>query len=152
MAIDVTYVTNLMVEKHLARLGEETELIFLFGSREKGTAHPNSDVDLCYTPVHESEWAHCTVTVEGILFDLFPLHWSQLERMADFDDPRTSLIMDARVVYHRTEEALTRFRGLQDRIRRLEQPAASWSQTRGATNSCFSTKAKVCFVPTLMAT
>jgi predicted enzyme related to lactoylglutathione lyase len=124
VAIDVMHVTNLMIENHLGRLGEETDLIFLFGSREKGTAHPNSDVDLCYTPAHESEWSHCTVTVEGILFDLFPLHWSQLERMADFDDPRTSLIMDARVVYHRTEEALKRFRRLQDHIRELEQPAA----------------------------
>jgi predicted nucleotidyltransferase len=139
MAIDVRHVANLMIQKHLERLGEETELIFLFGSREKGTAHQNSDVDMCYTPVHESQWAHCTVTVEDILFDLFPLHWSQFEHMADFDDPRTSLIMDARVVYHRTEENLARFRGLQDRIHELERPAARPHMVAKAQGICQQT-------------
>jgi hypothetical protein len=124
MAIDVAQITNMMIEKHLGRLSAETDLIFLFGSREKGTAHQNSDVDICYVPVQESMWAHCTVIVEDILFDFFPLHWSLLERMANFDDPRTSLVLEARIVHHRSEEALARLRGLQDRIRELEQPAA----------------------------
>lgn len=124
MAADVSHIPNLMIENFRERLGEEIELIFMFGSREKGTAHPKSDFDMCYVPVLESTWAHRTVTVEDILFDLFPQHWSQLECKANFGDPGTSLMMDARVVYHRTEEALARFRGLQDRIRELEQPAA----------------------------
>lgn len=124
MTIDVPRIADLIIENFKEGLGDEIQMIFMFGSRTKGTAHPKSDFDMCYVPLQESTWAHRTVTVEGILFDLFPLHWSQLERMANFDDPRTSLVMDARVVHHRTEEALARFRGLQDRIRELEQPAA----------------------------
>lgn len=122
MTVQVTQVTDLLIEKHLEHLGEDTELIFLFGSRIRGTAHPNSDMDLCYTPVHGSTWAHTTVIVDGILFDLFPQNWWQLEKAANFDDPGTSKILDAQIVYHRSEEALARFHALQDRIRQLMQP------------------------------
>lgn len=54
VAIDVTRTTGLVITDHLQRFGEETDLVFLFGSREEGTAHPDSDVDLCYVPVQES--------------------------------------------------------------------------------------------------
>lgn len=44
--------------------------------------------------------------VRGILFDLLPLHWQQLALTPEFDYPRTSLVTDARIVQHRTKEAL----------------------------------------------
>lgn len=102
MAIDIMRVTEVLKEAILRELGDEVDLIFRYGSQLKGTTHKYSDIDISYTPVHETTWNNITVVVEDIMIDFYPIHWSQLEQMANFDNIsctcflRTMLCISAR--------------------------------------------------------
>jgi len=54
MAIDIIRVTEVLKETILRDLGDEVDLIFRYGSYLKGTTHKYSDLDISYTPVHET--------------------------------------------------------------------------------------------------
>ena len=116
----------------LQKLGDEVDLIFQYGSQIKGTTHKFSDVDLSYVPVHESTWENITVMVDEVLVDFYPMHWSQLERMAEFHDISSSVLLQNRVLYSRNEEVLARFEVLEERLRSLGQPEAKPQMVRRA--------------------
>jgi hypothetical protein len=114
----------------LRRLGEEVDLIFQYGSQIKGTTHKFSDVDLSFVPVHDTTWENITVLVNDTLFDFYPMHWSHLERMAEFRDVSASVLLQNRVLYSRNEEAQRHFELLGERLRGLQQPGAKPQMVR----------------------
>lgn len=122
MAIDIIRLTELLKEAILRELGDEVDLIFLYGSYLKGITHKYSDLDISYTPVHGTTWNHITVVVNDIMIDFYPIHWSQLEQMADFDNISCTVLLENQVVYQRTEEVGERFRALPARLHALQQP------------------------------
>ncbi len=124
MAIDIIRVTEVLKETILRDLGDEVDLIFRYGSYLRGTTHKYSDLDISYTPVHETTWASITVVVEDIMVDFYPIHWSQLEQMANFDNISCTVLLENQVVYQRTEEVGARFRALPARLHALQQPEA----------------------------
>jgi len=115
---------EVMKDKLLEKLGDEVDLIFLYGSYLKGTTHKYSDIDMSFVPVHEKTWYNITVMVDEKLFDLYAMHWSHLERMADFRDISSSVLFDHRIIYQRSEASATRFQALAERLRTLMQPKA----------------------------
>jgi predicted nucleotidyltransferase len=117
-------VADLMVTALLERLGDEVELVFHYGSTVHGDTHRWSDLDFSYVPRHRTTWESITVMVSDILFDLYPLHWDTLERMAEHDDWRATILEDIEVTYARSPEARERLRELAERHRSLEQPDA----------------------------
>src|SRR5512133_3651288 len=106
----------------LEKLGDEVDLIFQYGSHIKGLAHKYSDVDISYVPVHETTWESITVMVGDTLFDFYPMHWSHLERMADFRDVSSTVLLNNRVLYQRDEAVGARFESLAERLRSLQRP------------------------------
>lgn len=124
MTIDLEAVRDVLVDALLARLGDEVDLIFQYGSLLKGNTHRYSDMDISYVPVHESTGQAITVLVADILFDLYPLRWSRLEEMAEFRDMSGTVLHHSRIVYQRTPAAGERFRGLAARLHELQQPPA----------------------------
>lgn len=124
MKNDIPLVVEVMRDALLSKLGEEVDLIFQYGSFLKGAAHQFSDVDISYVPVHESTWESITVMVGETMIDLYPMHWSHLERMADFDDVSSSVLLHNRIVYQRTEGAAERFCALAGRLKALQEPDA----------------------------
>jgi predicted nucleotidyltransferase len=116
----------------LQKLGDEVDLIFQYGSQIKGTTHEFSDVDLSYVPVHHSTWENITVLVDGTLFDFYPMHWSHLERMAEFRDISSSVLLQNRVLFARNEEALRRFDALGEQLQTLQGPEAKPRMVRRA--------------------
>lgn len=116
----------------LEKLGDEVDLIFQYGSHIKGLAHKYSDVDISYVPVHETTWESITVMVDDTLFDFYPMHWSHLERMADFRDPSSSVLLNNRVLYQRDEAVGARFESLTARLRALQAPESRPEMLRRA--------------------
>ena len=116
----------------LQKLGDEVDLIFQYGSQIKGTTHKFSDVDLSFVPVHDSTWENITVMVDDTLFDFYPMHWSLLERMAEFRDVSSSVLLQNRILYSRNEEALARVEALGEKLRSLQQPEAKPQMVRRA--------------------
>lgn len=116
----------------LYKLGDEVDLIFQYGSRIKGPTHKFSDVDLSFVPVHESTWENITVLVDDTLFDFYPMHWSHLERMAEFRDVSSSVLLQNRILYSRNAQAQARFAALGERLQALQQPEAKPQMVRTA--------------------
>lgn len=108
----------------LRKLGGEIDLIFQYGSSLKGTAHKYSDLDISYVPAHETTWDSITVMVGETLFDLYPLHWSALECMADFDNLSSSVLLNYHILYQRDEASAGRLQALSARLQKLQQPEA----------------------------
>lgn len=121
---DIQPIIDTLKSAILHKPGNEVDLIFQYGSQIKGTTHKFSDVDLSYTPGPGSTLHSITVMVEDTLFDLYPMHWSHLERMAEFRDVSSSVLLQNRVLYSRNEEVLARFNALGEQLRALQRPEA----------------------------
>ena len=132
MALDMLHISEVLKDAILRDLGDEVEVIFRYGSYLKGTMHHYSDVDISYVPVHESTWKSITVLVDEVMIDLYPIHWSQLERMANFDDVRSTLLLNNQIVYARSDEVAARFQALVARLHALQQPEARPEMLRKA--------------------
>jgi predicted nucleotidyltransferase len=132
MTVDTTAALELMQQALLRELGDEVDLIFRYGSHVTGAMHRYSDLDISYVPAHESTWNNITVLVDDTLIDLYPLHWSRLECMADFADVSSKVLLDSEVLYQRSPAAGERFRALAGRLRSLLQPEARPEMVRKA--------------------
>ena len=108
----------------LHKLGNEVDIIFQYGSHIHGTPHKFSDVDLSFVPVSNSTWENITVMVDDTLFDFYPMRWPLLERMAEFRDVSSSVLLKNRILYQRNEEVAARFASLAERLRSLQEPKA----------------------------
>lgn len=121
---DTQAIIDALTAALLRRLGDEVDLIFRYGSQLTGATNRYSDVDISYVPVHEDTWESITVLVNDTLFDLYPMHWSKLERMAAFREASASVLLNHRVIYSRTEAAAQRMQTLAEQLRSLQEPAA----------------------------
>lgn len=129
---DIQLILQTLQDALLRKMGDEVELVFQYGSHVRGATHRYSDVDLSWVPAHESTWDSITVLVGDRLADLYPMHWSKLERMAEFSDVSASVLLHSRILYQRDEAAGTRFRGLAARLKALQQPDARPEMLRRA--------------------
>ena len=124
MALDIVLTIEILKDALLRDLGDEVDLIFRYGSHLKGTAHQYSDIDISFVPIHESTRHNITVLVDDTMIDFYPIHWSQLERMANFENISSTVLLDSQIVYQRNEAVAERFRSLAARLRELQQPEA----------------------------
>lgn len=124
MALDISQAIQLMTHALLQQLGDEVDLIFRYGSHINGATHQYSDIDISYVPVHESTHHAITIMVEDTLIDLYPIRWSSLEDMANFDNVSCTVLLQNEIVYQRTDTVAERFRTLSRRLRELQQPEA----------------------------
>lgn len=118
---DVWLAAHAIIASAKQKLGDEIALIVHTGSRLRGTHSAYSDLDLYYVPAADTA-AHCTVLYAGTPIDFFPLSWSRLAGFANYEQPLTSLIADAQVLYARSPADLARFEQLQARIAELQLP------------------------------
>lgn len=132
MTVDTVAAIEVMQQALLRELGDEVDLIFRYGSHMTGARHKYSDLDISYVPVHESTWNSITVLVNETLIDLYPLHWSRLECMADFVDVSSKVLLDSEILYQRTDAAGERFHSLAARLRGLLLPEARPEMVRKA--------------------
>jgi hypothetical protein len=124
MTIDIAQAVSILKTALLAQMGDKVDLIFRYGSRLRGNPHRYSDLDLSWVPAQESTWHSITVMVGTTMIDLYPMHWSKLERMGNFDDASATVLLESEIIYQRTEAAAERFRQLGTRLREMQQPAA----------------------------
>lgn len=132
MPVDIDHLTDILTEALLRDLGDEVELVFRYGSRLRGDTHAYSDLDISYVPVHDETWDSITVLVEGMMCDLYAIHWSKLEQMAEFQDPSGAILLEGQIVYQRSEATGARFRTLAERLRALQRPEARAEMVRKA--------------------
>lgn len=124
MTVDLQQLLAVMQAALLRDLGDEVDLIFRYGSQVRGNTHAYSDLDLSYVPAHESTGHHITVLVEDLLCDLYPIRWSQLESMANFESVSSTVLLTYQICYQKSDDAAKRIGALADQLRDSLQPAA----------------------------
>jgi hypothetical protein len=114
---------EILIEHAKKVLGDDLELVIHYGSRAKDYAAPDSDYDISYVPSQgKNIWKNWTFLIDGVCIDFFPMQWEGLEGNANFNTDRTSVIIESRVLYHKSEEVLRRFQALKDRVAELQTP------------------------------
>jgi hypothetical protein len=64
-----------------------------------------------------------TFIIDGIGYDLFPVPWERMERIADLGEYNTTILADAEILYARTDDDRQRFMSLRARLRaNLQNP------------------------------
>ena len=67
--------------------------------------------------------------IQGLGYDLFPMSWERIERMADVKEYNTTCLADAVILYARSEEDRRRFESLRAKLRaNLQNP--HWMRQR----------------------
>jgi len=125
---DVFEIAEILVSHAVRVHGEEIAIIAYYGSHAKGLASPTSDLDIFYIPDAGKAKSLCSQFVlDGLPYDFWPVSWELAEDIANARSNRpwavsASLIADAKVLYHRSQEDLDRFNALKARIAELAQP------------------------------
>ena len=125
--------TRLLIERLKQRMGEELDIVFFYGSQLKGNTRLHSDFDLSYIPSEGStKYNGITVMVDDVLYDLYPMDWASMDRLATYDNPSASLLFRTEVAYCREDKLLERFNGLRPRLEALLKPEAKGEMAKKA--------------------
>jgi hypothetical protein len=125
---DVFEIAQILVSHAVRAHKDEIAIIAYYGSYAKGDASPTSDLDIFYIPDEGKARTLCSqFIIDDLPYDFWPVSWAMAEGIANADSKRpwavsASLIADARVLYHRSQQDLERFNTLQARIAELKRP------------------------------
>ena len=92
--------------------------MLIYGSYVNGTANSKSDLDCYFIPKTENGY-HMAVDfiIEGVGYDVFPISWERVEKIADLLEPLTPLVGDVKIIYSNSASDTERFRLVQDRLK-----------------------------------
>lgn len=102
-------VLEIIKKKIMTDYKEEVSLLVQYNTR-MSLEEETMGLDFYFVP--KSDSAHQLSTqfiIEGISYDLFPMGWNRLLKIAAMDSPQAYLILDSNIVYSPDEEALARF-------------------------------------------
>ena len=124
--MNVFEVANLLVELTRRDYADDVGLVVYYGSHATGTATERSDLDLYYIPdENTADGLYRSVLLEGLAFEFWGVSWEFATRIAEARyrwSVAPSIIANAQVLHARSSADRDRFRGLQDRIKQLQQP------------------------------
>jgi hypothetical protein len=125
---DVFKVAEVLRNHAMRAHKDEIAIIAYYGSYAKGQASPTSDLDIFYIPDEgKARTLSSQFIIDDLPYDLWPISWTFAEAIANAKSGRpwavsASLIADAKVLHHRSQQDLDRFHGLQARIAELTRP------------------------------
>lgn len=108
-----------IAEKAEREYAEDISLVLIYGSYINGTANSRSDVDCCFIPKTERGYEMATgFILEGVGYDVFPMSWERVERIACLRENLTPLVGDVEIIFCGSAEDMARFRGMQETLQR----------------------------------
>lgn len=100
---------------------QDVSILMIYGSHVNGTANEKSDLDMIYVPKTQRGWQLArTFLLNGSGNDLWGVEWEHLERYANYDDMKVSVLAESRLVYYATEEDRQRYEALIRRAQDIE--------------------------------
>ena len=107
-----------IVNKVSTEYADDVSLVLIYGSYVNGTANSKSDVDCYYIPKSERGY-HLAVDfmIEGVGYDIFPISWERVERIADLHENMSPLVGDVTIIYSNSAEEVERFKTMQERLK-----------------------------------
>jgi predicted nucleotidyltransferase len=121
--MNVFHVADALVSHIKANYPDDIAVIAYYGSYAQGTATRRSDLDFFFIPsTNKGYQASIQFIINDISFDFWPISWERAERMASFEDSKTTIIADSKLLYTRSIEDQERFMKLRDTLSALQAP------------------------------
>ncbi|NUU62442.1 hypothetical protein [Paenibacillus agri] len=100
---------------------EEIAIVAYYGSYAQGTETKRSDLDFFFIPATPKGYdASIQFIIDDISFDFWPISWERAERMASFQEDKTTIITDCKLLYTRSDEDRARFLKLRETTSALQ--------------------------------
>ena len=111
--MDAMKAVELLIEKIKRDYAEDIAFVVMMGSRIYQDTYPKSDVDLYYAAkTKRGENLAQVFIVDGVGFDFWCIPWERLERMAEYEENKTSIIAEGQLLYVGSEEDRQKFEQL----------------------------------------
>lgn len=108
-----------ILHKVQTEYADDVSLVVVYGSYINGTAGSKSDVDCYYIPKSEHGYDLAVdFIIEDVGYDIFPMPWERVERIADLQENMSPLVGDGRIIYSNSPKEEERFRDMQARMRK----------------------------------
>ena len=96
----------------------DISLVVIYGSYINGTANSKSDVDCYYIPKTERGYGFSAdFIIGGTGYDIFPIPWERIERIADLQENMSPLVGDVRIIYSDSDSDTAHFQVMQERLK-----------------------------------
>lgn len=107
-----------IVNKVKTEYADDISLVLLYGSYVNGTANSKSDVDCYFIPKSDRGY-HLAVDfiIEGVGYDIYPISWERVERIADLLETMSPLVGDVDIIYFNSASDVERFRRMQTKLK-----------------------------------
>ena len=107
-------IVDALLDKIEACYSDHIAIVACYGSYITNTQHLLSDVDFYFIPNDGQGYAMSSqFIIDSIGYDLWPLPWERVARIAALVDPISSFLAEAHVVYYRDQAALDQFENYQ---------------------------------------
>lgn len=114
---DALRIADIYVEYIKDRYARDVAVVFYYGSQARGTSRPDSDIDVCIIPATKRGGeAGRAFILDGIGYDFWILPWQRAERIASLEEPLFPILLDAKVLFSRSDTDLSRFLSLRDQL------------------------------------
>ena len=114
--MNMQHVLDLILDKIRRDYQDDIAIFVIMGSHLYHETHPKSDLDMYYIPKTNKGYELASVFImEGIGFDLWPISWERIERIAKHEERLGSIVSEGQIVYYGCEEDLMKFKALQDK-------------------------------------
>ena len=111
--MEVIKAAEILIDKIRKDYRDDVAVVVIMGSYIYDALHSRSDLDMYYVPKTERGRNLAKVfIIDGIGFDIWPISWERLERIASHEEKITSIVTEGRVLYHGSDEDLERFNQL----------------------------------------
>jgi predicted nucleotidyltransferase len=124
--MDVFQVANAFVSHVQKGYAQEVALVAYYGSYAIGKATDGSDLDMYYIPEDgKAKGLYRSFIVDGIPFEFWPVSWAFAEKIASGKhrwSVAPSILVNARVLYARSEADLARYEALKTQIVDIQKP------------------------------
>ncbi|TNF09584.1 MAG: hypothetical protein EP317_00600 [Bacillota bacterium] len=115
------HVAELFIDKIKKDYKDDISVVVMMGSRIYQDTHEKSDLDLYFVPKTQRGYNLGFVfTMEGIGFDLWPISWERLEKIASWHERLVSIVTEGKVLWYGSEDDLNRFNQLRDHAMQKE--------------------------------
>ncbi|WP_249436126.1 nucleotidyltransferase domain-containing protein [Paenibacillus sp. Marseille-Q4541] len=123
MMLDVFNVSETLLNHIKMNYPDDIAIVAYYGSYAQGTASKRSDLDFFFIPATSKGYdASIQFLIHDISFDFWPISWERAESMASFNDSKTTIIADCKLLYVRSNEDGERFMKLRDTISSFQEP------------------------------
>lgn len=92
--------------------------MLIYGSYVNGTANSRSDVDCYFIPKTERGYSFAAdFMIDGVGYDIFPISWERVGRIADLQENLAPLVGDVQIIYSNSKSDTERFLRMQERMK-----------------------------------